>query len=172
MRARKKGTLLVAMDRYGAIGNQGMMPWETCRADMHLFRLITSGGAAIVGRKTFDKMGRLRDRVNIVLTRGRVSTEGGAIRMNDMVGAHHLAWQLGLPIFYIGGEQVYRQALGMDLVDTMYITTLDTKCDKVDAWFPTVDFSQWAAACRMDLTAGAYVTKYMRKKQDGKEAWQ
>ena len=58
MRPRKRGTMTVAMDRHGAIGNRGSLPWATCREDMNLFRLITSGGSVIMGRRTHESLGR------------------------------------------------------------------------------------------------------------------
>jgi dihydrofolate reductase len=173
MRTRTKGTLLVAMDKRGAIGYGGALPWDRCREDMALFRLLTSGGTVIMGRRTHEGLGKkLPDRVNLVLTKEARPREGGTIWMPSIEGAHHFAEELGLPIHYIGGETVYRQALDLGLVDTMYMTTIETVCEHVDAWFPTVDLGKWEAAARMDLSREAYVTKYTRKREAGKEAWQ
>ncbi len=166
--------MTVAMDRRGAIGIKGKLPWDRCREDMSLFRLITSGGSVIMGRRTKESIGdRLKNRVNVVLTRdGRMRSDGGEIWMTSIEAAHAFAEQVGLPIFYIGGESVYRQALDRGFVDTLYITTLDVVCEEVDAWFPTIDMSKWEAAGRMRLTESVHVMKYMRKLNKGEEDWQ
>ncbi len=105
-------------------------------ADIKYFRETTKGHAVIMGRKTFESIGKaLPNRKNIVITRDKkYKKEGVEI-------AHSLAEALGKAkgddeIFIIGGAEIYKQA--MDYADKLYITHLDATDKKADTFFPEI----------------------------------
>ena len=107
---------------HGIIGQDGRLPWRL-REDMRRFREHTFGHAVIMGRKTFESLGRkLFDRRNIVLSRERQDL--GDVTVPSLAQAIIAAENWGRErAFVIGGAEVYRQAL--PLCDEVFLTTVD-----------------------------------------------
>ncbi len=133
-------TLIVAMDKSGAIGFEGDLPWgRSLKGDLAHFKQVTTGGSIIMGRKTFESIGNkpLPNRENIVLS-SKPSGISGVLTAVSLSSAYALA---RYPIFVIGGAHVYRQAL--DDMDELYITYVDAEFAEADTHFPEFDKSVW-----------------------------
>jgi dihydrofolate reductase len=138
-----KLSAIVATDRNGTIGKDGQIPWYL-PADLKFFKRTTLGHPVIMGRKTFQSIGRpLPQRTNVVLTRDAFFSATG------VVVAHSLREALGHPsvteaeeTFIIGGGELYKQSL--ELVSTVYLTIVDAEIDGGDAFFPRLDPAVWA----------------------------
>ena len=132
--------LIVAIDRNRAIGKGGKMPWHL-PADLKRFKKLTSGHPVIMGRKTYESIGKpLPDRANIVLTRQT------GWKAQGCTVAHSLDDALALvkdDVFVIGGEHVYRQAI--PLAKKAYVTEVEMVVEDADAHFPELD-DRWMIA--------------------------
>lgn len=136
--------LIAAVARNGVIGLHGRLPWRL-PDDLKRFRALTTGHAIVMGRKTWDSIGRpLPERQNIVVTRHRELTAPGGIVAHSIAQAIGLA-TLPSPVFVIGGEAVYREAL--PLADLLFLTEIDHDFDG-DARFPDFDRAQWRETSR------------------------
>ncbi|MGB1807719.1 MAG: dihydrofolate reductase [Porticoccaceae bacterium] len=140
-----KLSLIVAVSRNGVIGIDNQLPWHLPE-DLKYFKSVTMGKPLIMGRKTYDSIGRpLPGRTNIVVTRDPSWQAPGV----DVAQSLEVALQLGQSaceaagadeIMVIGGEQIYRMTL--PAADRLYLTQVDAEVEG-DAFFPEVDFSQW-----------------------------
>ncbi len=141
--------LLLAMSRNGCIGIDNTLPWHL-RDDLLHFKRLTSGHAIIMGRKTYDSIGRaLPNRHNIVISRQSGLTLEGC----EVAGSLHAAinsaqqWtQLNdkNAYFVIGGADVYRQSI--DTAQQIYLTLVDTEVQG-DAWFAFDDTAWHQLSC-------------------------
>ncbi|UUZ49074.1 dihydrofolate reductase [Massilia sp. B-10] len=131
-------TLIVAMDRQRGIGIDNKLPWHLPE-DLAHFKRLTSGHPIIMGRKTFDSIGRaLPNRRNIVITRNPAWRHDGVEAVTSLEAA--LALVGDTPAFIIGGAQIF--AASMDLAERLIITEIDHNfaCDTFFApmlkWLP------------------------------------
>nr|AIA15562.1 Dihydrofolate reductase [uncultured bacterium]AIA15768.1 Dihydrofolate reductase [uncultured bacterium] len=131
---------IVAYDHNRTIGNHGDIPWQgKMKSDSRYFRDTTMGHPVIMGRGTYEAMGRLLPkRLNIIVTRGELAVEG-AIVVHTLEEAYRAA-NGDDKVFVIGGGQIYQAA--MDSIDMIYATEIDAHTDG-DAHFPVVDPSVW-----------------------------
>lgn len=134
-------SLLVAMDRNNVIGFENDMPWHLPN-DLKYFKEKTTGHTIIMGRKTYDSIGRpLPNRKNVILT--RQTTEFP----NDVEVIHNIEeiyeWQKSHPneeLFVIGGGDIFKQVL--PFADRLYITKIDEAFEG-DTFFPEFSLSDW-----------------------------
>jgi len=137
-------TLIVAMSENRVIGRGGRMPWHLSR-DLKRFRHLTMGHAIIMGRKTFQSIGRcLPGRRSIVITRQPDFQIPGNRQSGLVVDALEAAAQATSTdpeAFVIGGGEIYRAALPS--VKKIYLTLVHACIHDGDAWFPEIDFSDW-----------------------------
>ncbi|WP_396045357.1 dihydrofolate reductase [Aeromicrobium sp. UC242_57] len=139
--------LVVAIGDNGVIGYQGDMPWPRT-GDQVQFKQATMGHPMIMGRATFESIGRpLPGRTSIVLTRDPQWSAEGVEVAGDLEHALAIAAELDDEVFIIGGAQVYAAAIQAGVVDRMVITHVRLS-PQGDAWFPEVDWSQWAETSR------------------------
>lgn len=133
--------LIAAVARNGVIGVDGELPWSI-PADLRRFKRLTLGNAVIMGRATFESIGRpLPDRTNIVLTRNPAYRPDGVEVANSVPAAIAIAEELGgTDIFIIGGGGVYNQFL--EHVDRMELTLVDAE-PQGDVRFPKWDPDDW-----------------------------
>lgn len=141
-------SLIVAHDRNRVIGYENKMPWHL-PGDLQYFKEMTMAKPIIMGRKTFESIGRpLPGRRNIVITRNTAYSADGI----EVVGSLDEALQLAgdVPeIMIIGGAQIFEQA--MPIADKLYITLINHAFTG-DTYFPSYD--QWQQiACRELITA-------------------
>ena len=132
--------LIVAYDKNRLIGKDGGMPWYI-PGELKRFRLLTVGNVVIMGRKTFESLGKaLPERINIVLSRSETFSGENLHTARDLNRALDMA-EANWPdreVFFIGGAQLYKQVLDLDLVDIMYITEVDAQFEG-DTYFPQFD---------------------------------
>jgi dihydrofolate reductase len=144
-------SLISAMTRDRVIGYHNLMPWHL-PADLQHFKALTLGKPVIMGRKTFESIGKpLPNRQNIVLTRGGATGERETSR-SPLQMAHSLeeAIKLAEPkaeIMIIGGAEIYRQCLPHAQI--MYLTIIDAELEG-DTWFPEWNPNNWIEIARED----------------------
>ncbi len=139
-----KLSLIVARARNGVIGRDNALPWRLPE-DLAHFKRTTMGHPIIMGRKTWDSIGRpLPGRRNIVVTRDAGWTAEGAERVASIREA--VASCAGVSAaFVIGGAQIYRAAL--PLADALDVTEIDRDIDG-DTLFPPIDSREWIETSR------------------------
>lgn len=126
------------MDRNRGIGINNALPWHL-PADLKRFKELTSGNCVIMGRKTYESIGRpLPNRRNIVITRDTNWRADGVEVVYGVVQA--IAATLGYPAFIIGGSEIYQQAL--PYVGKLLLTEIDHVAN-CDAFFPEIDRCSW-----------------------------
>ena len=138
-----KLSLIVATDRANGIGINNTLPWRL-PADLAFFKRTTTGHPIIMGRKTFDSIGRaLPNRRNIVVTRNPDWSHAGVEAVSSLPAAVALTGPD--EAFVIGGAQIYAEAL--PLAARLIVTEIaaDFECD---AFFPNLDPSEWIEASR------------------------
>lgn len=136
-------TIVVATDLNNGIGINNTLPWRLPE-DLAHFKRTTSGHAILMGRKTFESIGRpLPNRRNIVITRNADWQHAGVETATSLQAAAALAGDA--PAFIIGGAQIYAEAL--PLVDRLIITRIAGSFD-CDAFFPAIDERLWQETAR------------------------
>lgn len=155
--AEARIVLVAAVARNGVIGRDNRLLWRL-KSDMRHFRALTMGKPILMGRKTFESIGRpLPGRHTIVITRDRAwSQEGVAVAPDPEAGlerARALARQHGQPDVIIGGgSEIYRHFLPM--ADRLEITEVDL-APEGDALFPAIDPQVWREVSRQSFTKNA-----------------
>jgi dihydrofolate reductase len=141
-------SLIVARAANGVIGNQGRLPWHL-PSDLKHFKSLTMGHPIIMGRKTWESIGRaLPGRRNIVVTRQKEFAAAGALVVASLDEALAACTGEG-EVFIIGGEQLYLAAL--PLAQRMYITAIGR--DFVgDTFFPFYAKDEWRESNRLVVT--------------------
>ena len=133
-------SLIAAMDRNRLIGNKNQLPWHL-PADLAHFKQVTMGKPIIMGRKTYESIGRpLPGRTNIVLTRDDGYQAEGIVLASSLEQAIDRASEDSDEVMIIGGSNIYEQALGSS--DRLYLTLVEEAFEG-DAWFPEIDMGQW-----------------------------
>lgn len=129
-------SLIVAIAENGVIGRKGGLPWRLS-TDLRRFKALTMGHHIVMGRKTYESIGRLLPgRTTVIVSR----REGYAIEGAVVVSSLEEAVRLSDDLFVIGGGQVYEQAL--PLADRMYVTRVQAEVDG-DTLFPEVEWEDW-----------------------------
>lgn len=136
--------IIVALAKNHTIGVNNGLPWR-CPEDLKHFKTLTMGHHMIMGRKTFDSIGRaLPGRTTVVVTRD------AGLQIENCLIAHSLpdailACKNDEQVFIVGGAQIYEQAL--PLADTLYVTEIQLDVEG-DAHFPEIDLTIWQEAYR------------------------
>lgn len=134
-------SLIVAMDEEGGIGLSGGLPWYL-PADLKHFKTITMGHHLIMGRLTYESIGRpLPGRTMIILTRNKEYKADGCIVTHSLEKALEIARSGDEEeVFIIGGGDVFSQAIAG--ADKIYLTRIHTKLS-ADVFFPKIHQSEW-----------------------------
>lgn len=142
-------SIIAAMADNGVIGIDNRLPWNL-PADMKWFRQQTLGKPVLMGRKTFDSIGRpLPKRRNIVVSReAGLEIEGCEVARSIDAALELCAAEAEVMI--IGGASFYQQMLPR--AGRLYLTLVHTEVEG-DAWFPEIDFNQWREVARSDHAA-------------------
>ena len=136
-------TLVVALDAARGIGIRNTLPWHLPE-DLAHFKRVTSGHPIIMGRKTFDSIGRpLPHRRNIVITRNPAWRHIGVEAAPSLLDA--IALIGGERGFIIGGAQVFAES--MDIADQMIVTEIDHAFE-CDTFFPPLVPGRWRESAR------------------------
>jgi len=128
------------------IGFQNKLPWKI-KDDMKLFMELTQNKIVIMGRKTFQSIGKpLKNRFNIVLSKDKKDNLHNVKFVSSIQEAVNLAKIISQDskyeneIMIIGGESIYKQTI--DIVETLYLSFVDTDI-KADTHFPKIDANEW-----------------------------
>ena len=126
---------IAAVDRKGAIGKGGKLPWHYS-ADMKFFRETTTGHAVVMGRKTWLTIGKpLKNRLNIVLSRdSSIEPQESLLVFSDIESVLSLSHSLTTDLFVIGGAQIYEAFLPH--IEQWIITEVPLTVSGADAFMP------------------------------------
>ena len=139
-------SLVVAAARNGVIGHEGGIPWKL-PDDQRFFRNLTRGHCIVIGRKTFDEIGKaLPERKNLVVSRTPRPSDGGVEFFTSLADAIDWARAHGFAeCFIAGGEGLYRE--GIEIADCVYRTRVEAEPEG-DTFFPEIDESVWVCTER------------------------
>lgn len=140
-------SLIAAIGKNNELGKGNELLWHM-PADMKHFKETTSGHSVIMGRKTYESIGRaLPNRQNIVVTRNKDFSVEGVEIVNSIPEAIELTKDKS-EVFIIGGAEIYSQA--MPHVNKLYITHIDAIDLQADTFFPEIDKNSWKESNRED----------------------
>jgi dihydrofolate reductase len=142
-------SLIVAMDENRLIGNDNQLPWHL-PADLAFFKRTTMGKPILMGRKTFESIGKaLPGRRNIVITRDPSFNADGCEIVNSIEAALSLCAD-DEEVMLIGGASLYQQIIAR--ATRMYITRIHHRFEG-DTWFPAFDSNDWKIESQQDFDA-------------------
>jgi len=137
-------SLIVAMAKNRVIGHNNTLPWHL-PADLKHFKALTMGHHIVMGRKTYESIGKpLPGRTSVVVTRNENYAVPGVLVVNSLPAAIK-ACSDDEEIFVIGGAEIYRQAI--TLADRIYLTEIDAEFSG-DAHFPEFNRDEWHEVSR------------------------
>ncbi len=142
-------SIIVAVAANGVIGDNNSLLWHISE-DLRNFKRITSGHPVIMGRKTFESLGRpLPNRTNVVVSRTATAIDG--CRVAASLDEAIAMFSADEEAFIIGGAQIYAQAL--DAADKIYITRVGRDYEG-DTSFPEWDATRWRLTSREEFVRG------------------
>jgi len=166
---RRTVSLIVAMSRNHVIGDRGRIPWHL-PAELQRFKRITMGHHILMGRKTWESIGRLLPgRSSVIVTRDPTYAVPGAI-VADSLRAAIGACLYDEEVFVIGGAELFREAL--PYADRLYLTVVDAEVAG-DTLMPDLDMAVWDAGKTEEVAADGRnpysfrFTRYERKRPQG-----
>ena len=140
-----KISIVVAIAKNNAIGKDNQLLWHLPK-DLKHFKEITSGHTIIMGRKTYESVGKpLPNRRNIIITRQNIAINGCEV-VNSIDDALKLCAGES-EVFIVGGAEIYKQA--MALTDRIYLTIVHQEFDG-DTYFPEIKEDIWKETARQD----------------------
>ena len=132
-------SLIVAMDEHRVIGYKNKLPWNL-PSELKYFRGTTKGKPVVMGRKTFESIGRpMPERLNIIVTRDKNYKAAGCIVVNNKEDAIKAA-KGNDEIMVIGGAEIYK--LFLPIADRLYLTKVHGTFDG-DTYFPEFNENEW-----------------------------
>jgi dihydrofolate reductase len=135
-----KISLIVAMSANRVIGRDNKMPWHLS-ADLKRFRAITMNSPILMGRKTFESIGKPLDgRINIILSKNKNYQPEGCLVFDSLEMALNEAKNFGDELFIIGGATLYEIAL--PFAKRLYLTDIQAEFEG-DTFFPEFDLNDW-----------------------------
>ncbi|HLU31008.1 MAG TPA: dihydrofolate reductase [Acidimicrobiia bacterium] len=147
--------LVAAVARNGVIGRDGDLPWHIPE-DLRRFKEMTMGGTLVMGRKTYESIGRpLPGRTTVVVTRQPDWSAPGVEVASSLESALEVAGSDD--VFVVGGAEIYRQVLERGLVDVLELTEIDADHEG-DTFFPPLDPS-WRCT-RREVRDGFTFSRY------------
>ena len=153
--------IISGMTKNHVIGKENKLPWHIPE-DLQNFKKITAGNVIVMGRKTYESIGKpLPNRVNIVISRDMPPTQGLVICRN-VPEAVEEAKKYNKEVFIVGGATIYEQAL--PFTDKMYLSHIKKEYDG-DAYFPEFNEADWNIIKREDHAEFELVV-YERKKKE------
>ncbi|GAA4340341.1 dihydrofolate reductase [Mucilaginibacter gynuensis] len=141
-------SIIVAIAQNHAIGKNNQLLWHMPH-DLKHFKEVTTGHTVIMGRKTFDSVGKpLPKRRNIVVTRQQIEIPG--CEVVDSIDAAIALCAGEDEVFIVGGAEIYRQAMAK--TDVIYLTIIHKDFD-ADTFFPEINPDEWKETGREDFDA-------------------
>ncbi len=152
-------SLIVAMNHERVIGTNNQLPWSIPE-DLAYFKQVTLGKPIIMGRKTFESIGRvLPGRKNIVISRSNFQHQGVEVHssIEEAIAANSDAAELCI----IGGGEIFKQTL--QYATTLHLSYVDFPVTDPCAWFPEVDFNNWKLVMQNDFISQGGINCSIRK---------
>ncbi|WBX73426.1 dihydrofolate reductase [Tenacibaculum pacificus] len=144
-------TIIAAIANNNALGKDNDLIWHL-PADLKRFKKVTSGHHILMGRNTFESIGRpLPNRTSVIITRNNDYLKEGCLVAHSLEEAIELSKD-ETDIFIIGGAQVYKEAIENNLVDKLDICLVHHSFE-ADVFFPNIDMNIWKEASREDFKA-------------------
>lgn len=141
-------TIIVAKSENNIIGNDNQLIWHLPN-DLKHFKQLTSGHPIIMGRKTYESLGKpLPNRTNVVITRNKDWNPEGILVMNSLQDAIEKSKEIDEEVYIIGGGNIYEQA--MDWADALEATEVHQTFEG-DTKFPEIDLAIWEETSREDF---------------------
>ncbi len=138
-------TIVVAIAQNHAIGKDNKLLWHL-PTDLKHFKNITTGGTVIMGRKTYDSVGKpLPNRRNIIITRQSIDIDGCEV-VNSLDAALALC-KTEQEVFIVGGAEIYKMA--MSVTNRIYLTIVHHNFE-ADTYFPEIEPDKWTETARED----------------------
>ncbi len=132
--------LIAAFDRNQAIGFEGDLPWRLS-SDLKNFKKLTTGNTIVMGRKTYDSIGKaLPNRKNIVLTRNTLWEKPDVITIHNIADIYEVCPN-EKEIYIIGGAEIYAEYIG--IATKMILSYVDAEIKNADAFFPKFELNSW-----------------------------
>ena len=153
---------IVAVDKNGAIGKGGKLPWHYS-ADMKFFKETTTGQACVMGHRTWLTLKRpLPNRLNIVLSRqAEIETQDSVLVLRDVTSVLSLARDLETDLFVIGGAQVYSSFL--PYIEKWIVTEVPLTVEGADTFVPQNYLEGFTRSDSMAIDQDLTVSVYFRK---------
>ncbi|CAL2104677.1 Dihydrofolate reductase [Tenacibaculum sp. 190130A14a] len=144
-------TLIAAIAKNNALGKDNDLIWHL-PADLKRFKKVTSGHHILMGRNTYESIGKpLPNRTTVIITRNNDYFVDGCLVANSVEEALELAKE-DSEVFIIGGAQIYKQVMDKGLVDQLDITIVHETFE-ADVFFPAIDATVWKEVSREDFKA-------------------
>ena len=144
-------TIIAAIGKNYELGKNNDLIWHL-PADLKRFKKVTSGHHILMGRNTFESIGKpLPNRTTVIITRNNTYFKDGCLIASSIEEAIELA-KNDDEIFIIGGAQIYKQAIENNLVQRLDITIVHENFD-ADVFFPVIDKTIWKEVAREDFKA-------------------
>lgn len=142
-------SIIVALSENHVIGSGNQLPWKLS-ADLKRVKALTMGHHLIMGRKTYESIGRpLPGRTNVIITRNTTYAPEGCVVVNSLSEALSIAKD-DSEVFVFGGGEIFREAL--PLVNKIYLTVVHCNIEG-DTHFPALDPSAWIELDRQEFKA-------------------
>ena len=142
-------TIIAAIGKNRELGKDNDLIWHLPN-DLKRFKKVTSGHVVIMGRKTFESLGKpLPNRTNIIITRNGNFKAEGCVIVNSLNEAIEASKADPNP-FILGGAEIYRQSI--KIADVLDLTLVDAELD-ADVFFPVIDITIWKETSRQDFIA-------------------
>ncbi len=140
-------TIIAAVDKNMGIGFQNKLLFWLPN-DLKHFKTLTTGHTIVMGRKTFESLpnGPLPNRRNIVISTNQMLKISGADVFSSLEEAIESCKKEEEEIYIIGGESIYKQSL--PIANKLCLTEIDSEAKNIDAFFPTIDKSNWKEVSR------------------------
>ena len=153
-----KLSLIVAVSENQVIGRDNQLPWHL-PADLKYFKSLTTGHTILMGRKTYESIGKpLPNRENIVITRDTSFKPEGVVVKHSLEDALHFCATKEDEVFIIGGDSIYKQALSW--ANKIYYTRVHCILEDGNAFFPELNLEEWK------LLSSTYLVKDEKNEYD------
>ncbi|TXD50936.1 MULTISPECIES: dihydrofolate reductase [unclassified Polaribacter] len=144
-------TIIAAIAQNNALGKDNDLIWHI-PADLKRFKKLTTGHYILMGRNTFESIGRpLPNRTTVIITRNENYVKDGCLIANSLEQALEIAKEEA-HVFIIGGAQVYKNAIEIDAADVLDLTLVHQEFD-ADVFFPEINLKVWKEVAREDFEA-------------------
>jgi dihydrofolate reductase len=144
-------TIIAAIAENNALGKDNDLIWHL-PADLKRFKKVTSGHHILMGRNTYESIGKpLPNRTTVIITRNPAYKAEGCIVVDSVEKAIEVAKD-DAQVYIIGGAQIYQQTIASNLVDQLDITKVH-QVFEADVFFPEIDTAIWKEVAREDFKA-------------------